>query len=150
MSNPYCTVESDAFSLPEVGRPTMAVPGMSATYHFVWICLGFGLFPGLHISRHLSTPYCEIYIPLYAVTLVVLVSNPVGSPFRFICLGYSLSNTLRCMTLSPAPVSTFTQTEALVLPSQSAERCTMVYASVFLGLLMSSIMISSGSLTISG
>ena len=51
-------------------------------------------------------------------SLVVLVSNPVGSSFRFlclICLGYSVSNTLRGMTLPPALVSTFTQTEALVI-----------------------------------
>ena len=94
----------------------MAGPGMSATYHFVWMHLGFASIPGLLISRHLSTPYCGIHIPLYAVSLVVLVSNPVGSPFRFICLGYSLPNTLRGITLPPAPVLTFTQKEALDLP----------------------------------
>ena len=75
------------FSLSEVGRPSMVGPGVSATYHFVWIHQGYALLPGLHINRHWSTPYSGICIPLYAVTLVVLVSNPVGSPFRFICLG---------------------------------------------------------------
>ena len=120
----------------------MAGPSMSATYHSFWMCLGFAPLPGLHINGHLSAPYCGIHIPLYAVSLVVLVPNPVGSPFRFNCLGYSLSNTLRGITLSPAMVSTFTQAEAFVLPSQSAGRCTIIYASVFWGLLMSSIMIS--------
>ena len=59
----------------------MAGTGMSATYHFVWMHLGFAPFPDLHISRHLTAPYCGIHIPLYAMSLVVLVSNPVGSPF---------------------------------------------------------------------
>ena len=78
----------------------MAGPGMSATYYFVWICLGFAPFPSSHISGHLSTPYCGIHIPLYAVSLVVLVSNPVGSLLRFICISYRLSNTPRGMALT--------------------------------------------------
>ena len=63
--------------------------GVSATYHFVWMHQGFTPLPGLHINRDLSTPYCGICIPLYAVSLVVLFSNPVGLPFRVICLRYS-------------------------------------------------------------
>ena len=71
------------FSISEVGKPIMAGPGVSAKYHFVWICQGFAPFPGLHISRHLYVPYCGIHVPLYAVSLVVLVSNHVGLPFKF-------------------------------------------------------------------
>ena len=59
----------------------MAGPDVSATYHFVWMHLGFAPLQGFHISRHLSDPYCGIHIPFYAVSLVVLVFNPVGSPF---------------------------------------------------------------------
>ena len=54
--------------------------------------LGFATFPGLYISRHLSTPYCGIHIPLHATSLVVLVSNPVGSPFRFITISWKVHN----------------------------------------------------------
>ena len=82
--------------------------GMPATYHFVCMHLDFTPLPGFLISGQLSTPYCGICIPLHAVSLVVLVSDPVASQFRFICLGYSPSNTLRGMTLPPAPVLTFT------------------------------------------
>ena len=102
----------------------MAGPGVSATYHFVWMHLGFAPFPGLHISWYLSSPYCGIHVPLYGVSLVVLVSNPISSPVRFIGLGYSPSNTLRGMILPPTLVLTFTWTEALVLPSQLPGRCT--------------------------
>ena len=93
------------FSLSEVGRPNIAGADMSATYHFVWIHLGCTAGPGLQISGHISAPYCGIHVQLYAVSLVVLVSNPVGSPFKCICLGYCLSNTLRGITLPPIPVS---------------------------------------------
>ena len=135
MSNP-AQLRVITFRLSEVGRPSMAGPDMSTTYHSVWICLGFAPFPGLHISGNLSAPFLRNQHSLYAVSSVVLVFNPVSSPFRFICLGYRLSNALRGMTLPPALVLTFTQIEALVLPSESAGRCKIVNDSVFPGLLM--------------
>ena len=101
MRNPYYTVESDYFQSQKVaGLLWLVLACLSHTIlsGCIWVCS----FPGLHISRHLSTPYCGICIPLYVVSLVVLVSNPGGSPFRFICLGYSIPNTLRDVTLPPA------------------------------------------------
>ena len=129
------------FSLSEVGRPSLTGPSVSATYPFVWIHLGFGPFPGLHTSRHLSTPYCGIHVPLYAGSLVVLVFSILLLHHLDSSVWYSFSNNLRGMTLPLTPVSTFTQTRALILPLWSTGRCTMVYASVFLHLLISSIMI---------
>ena len=132
-------------NLSEVGSPNMAGPGVSAAYHLVWIHLGLAPLPGLHIRRHLSVPYCGIGVPLYAVRNMLLGSSPVGSPFISIWLGYSLSMTLNGMTFPHALVSTFIQTEELVLPSQLVGRWAMVYASVFLGLATSSTLILSGS-----
>ena len=67
--------------LSQAGNPSMAGPGVSATYHLDWILLGFFPFPGLHVNGQEKAPYCGMGVPLQAVSHVLLGSRPMGFPF---------------------------------------------------------------------
>ena len=68
-----------SFSLE--GRPRMAGPGVSATYQYDFTL--WGQEPGqssCQVMGPQSAPYRGIWDPLYAVSLVLMWSRPVGRP----------------------------------------------------------------------
>ena len=68
-----------SFSLK--GRPRMVGPGVSATYQYDFTLWGQapGQF-GCQVMGPQSAPYRGIWDPLYALSLVLMWSRPVGRP----------------------------------------------------------------------
>ena len=132
-----------SFSLE--GRPRMVGPGVSATYQYDFTLWGQepGQF-GCQVMGPWSAPYRGIWDPLYAVSLVLMWSRPVGRPTGLIWSGYRCRNTWRGNTLPPALVSTLMQSEAVPFLLALAGSWMVVYASLHCGAQTSPTMISLG------
>ena len=75
----------------EEGRPCMAGPGLSATYHLIWRCFELWWPSGVHSMAVSRAPNCEIFNPLYAASLVSQEWTLVGLPSVVIHLGNNLA-----------------------------------------------------------
>ena len=91
-------------SFDEEGRPSMAGPGLSATYHLVWRCFECWWLLGVHSMAVPRTQNCGIFDPLYAVSLVSQGQSPGGLPSVVIWLRNNLAKIWSGITLPPAPV----------------------------------------------
>ena len=133
-------------SFDEEGRPSMAGPGLSATYQLVWRHFEHCWPLGVHSLVVSSSPNCGIFDPLYAISLVLQGQSPVGLPSVVICLGNNLGKMWRGITLPLAPVSTL----HLGLPQWfgpiSAGMVTVAQASVSASMLVAVMLMCSGSL----
>ena len=90
----------------EEGRPSMAGPGLPATYHLVWRCFEHWWPLGVHSMAVSRAPNCGMCDPLYTVSLVSQRQSPVGLPPVVIHLGNNLAKMQSGITLPLAPVLT--------------------------------------------
>ena len=94
-------------SFDEEESPSMASPGLSATYHLVWGHFEHWWPLGVHSMAVSRAPNYGMLDPLYTVSLVSQGWSLVGLPSVVIHLGNSLTKTQSDITLLLAPVSTF-------------------------------------------
>ena len=141
------TIEFITCILLHVGSPSIAGPGVSATYHFILTFLGLFPFLGFLITGHCKDVNYLMIVPLYAVSNVPLAPHPVGSPVSVIQLGYSHLDMLSDK-IAASSSTIFTHMVAPVFPLVSAETWTTVYASVLQMDVKLSTLISSSSLVV--
>ena len=87
------------------GRPCVAGPGLSATYH--WMCRPLEcLWPfSSHLMAVSRAQKCGMLDPLYAVRLVSEGQRPIGLLVEAMHLGNTLAKTWSGITLPPAAMS---------------------------------------------
>ena len=130
-------------SLVHEGSPSIAGPGVSATYHCVWRQLVTRRFLGVQSTWVLKVPNCLMGDPLYAVKRVEDGLSPVRFPSLSNLSGNSLANVQRGMTLPPALVSTLHFRVASLFFPMSAGNSILVKASIPVVFTSSMVMVSS-------
>ena len=93
-------------SFDEEERPSIAGPGLSATYYLVWKGIECWWPLGVHLMAVSRAPNCWMFDPLHAISVVSQGWSLVGLPFLVINLGNNLAKMLSGITLPLAPVLT--------------------------------------------
>ena len=130
----------------EEGRPHMAGLGLSATYCLVSRCFEHWWPLGVYWWVVSRAPNCGMFYPLYAISLVSWGKSPVGLPSVVICLGNNLVKVQSGMTLPLAPVSTLHLRPPCWFGPILAGMVTVAQASLSASMLISVMLICSGSL----
>ena len=134
---------STMLSLVHEGSPSIAGPGVSATYHYLWRRLVIHQFLGVQSPWVLKVPNCLMGDPLYAVKHVEDGLSPVGFPSLSNLLGNSLANVRRGMMLPPASVSTLHFRVASLFFPMSAGNSILAKASIPVIFMSSMVVVSS-------
>ena len=133
-------------SYDEERRPSMACPGLCATYHLVWRCFECWWLLGVHSLAVSRAPNCGMFDPLHAVSLVSQGWSLVGLPSLVIHLGSDLAKMQSGITLSLAPVLTLHQRLPQSFQLIPAGMVTVVQASASASMLIAVMLRCSGSL----
>ena len=133
-------------SFDEERRPSMAGPGLSATYHLVWRCFQCWCLLGVHPMAVPRAPNCGIFDPLYAISVVSHGWGLVGLPSLVVHLGNNLAKMQSGITLPFAPLSTLHLRLSCWFGSISIGMVTVAQASLSASMMIEVMLMCSGSL----